>query len=135
MTGRMVDADRARAHVRQLIAGGMTQADIYRAAGISGAALQILLHGHYTPSRPRQHTIHERTEARLLSVELNVRQPTRRADAGLCMPGQRYTVVGYKVGRCDECGQIAPLRRLLDRTTLIGHPEPEAAYDDENEAD
>lgn len=120
----MVNADAARAHARRLVDGGMRQSDIAKAAGISTAALQILLHGHYTPSRPTQQTIHARTEARLLAVELKLREPTRRADADLCAPGERYTLVGYRVGRCDECGQVAPLRRQYDRTTLIAHPEP-----------
>jgi len=124
MASGMVDATRARSHVRKLIADGMTQADICEAAYVTGSALQILLHGHYTPSRPPQQTINSRTEAALLAVELKVRQPTCRADTGLCSPGGRFAVAGYRVGRCDDCGQLAPIRRRRGLETLTAHPEP-----------
>lgn len=129
----MVNADACREHARRLVDGGMRQCDIAKAAGIFPAALQILLHGHYTPSRTKQRTIHKRTADRILAVRLVPNKPARHPAAGLCAPGERYTPVGYRVGRCDECGQLAPTHRLYSRVTLIAHPEPEPV-DNEGEA-
>lgn len=122
MSAKMIDAEPARAHVRQLVADGMRQSDICRAAQVGASALQILLHGHYTPSRVQQETIHATTAARLLAVQFKAPRVKPGADEELCTPGERFELAGYRVGRCPDCGQIAPLRRQYDRVTLIGHP-------------
>lgn len=123
MRSHMVDAEPARAHVRQLVEAGMRQSNICRAAHVTGAALQILLHGHYTPSRPQQQTIHITTAARLMAVRFEPR-PSPNDPEVLCRPSE-WEPIGYKVGRCLDCGQIAPVRRQYNRVTLISHPRPD----------
>lgn len=109
----MVDAGRAREHVRDLIERGMTLAAISRAANISPTAVHRLLHG---PSTTRsQGSIHVRREAQILAVQYAPPPAPSR-----CAQGRPFTPLGYHVGRCTDCGQLAPHRD----GRLWAHPHP-----------
>jgi len=85
-----------------------------------------LLHGHYTPSRPTQQTIHADVAERLLTVKFQAPQPRRGPVERRCAPDTEFQAAGYRVGRCALCGQLAPLRVSYnagsERPTLVGHP-------------
>jgi predicted transcriptional regulator len=119
----MVDATPAREHVRQLIERGMLQRDIAAAADVSPAGLSMLLHGNYAAGRPAQEFIGADRAARLLAVEF-VPAPGRSHVPVVvwCPRTTEYEAVGYRVGRCARCGELAPLRPVNDQQTLIAHP-------------
>jgi len=122
----MVDATRARNHVRQLVDGGMRQQDIADASGTSLAAISILLHGHFKPGRPTQQTIKRGVERRLLAVEY-VPRPVAGAPAGetWCPSSPDFEPAGYRVGRCKRCGETTWARTTNtygDELRLIAHP-------------
>lgn len=109
----MVDAGRAREHVRDLIERGMTLAAISRAADVSPTAVYRLLHG---PSTTRsQGSIHVRREAQILAVQYAPPPVPSR-----CAQGRPFKPLGYHVGRCADCGQLAPHRD----GRLWAHPHP-----------
>lgn len=118
MTGAMVNAGPARNHVRRLVDDGMTQQAICRTANVTLAALSALLHGQYVPGRPPQKTIYSATADRLLAVKFQA--PTRKEAS--CAPGDRYEPVGYRTGRCTECGQVAPVHTRDGVLQMMAHP-------------
>lgn len=126
MTGHMVYAGHARNHVKQLVADGMRQHSIAGAGGVSPAALSILLHGHFTPGRPPQETIKAEVAARLMAVQFEAPEPRRGTAEARCTPGERFEPAGYNVGRCADCGELAPLRTAGYRKALVGHPTLDA---------
>ena len=109
----MVDAGRAREHVRDLIERGMTLAAISKAADVSPTAVHRLLHGPST-TRP-QGSIHVFREAQILAVQYEPPPAPKR-----CAQGRPFTPLGYHVGRCTDCGQLAPHRD----GRLWAHPHP-----------
>jgi hypothetical protein len=123
MGRHMIDAADARAHVRQLIERGMRQQDIAAAAGVSPAGLSMLLHGHYAPGRPTQEFIGADRAARLLAVEF-VPAPPRARTPGVawCPRAIGFETAGYRVGRCTDCGELAPVQPIAGQPTLIAHP-------------
>jgi hypothetical protein len=122
----MVDATRARDHVKMLVAGGMRQQDIADASGASMAAIGILLHGHYTPGRPPQETIRRGVERRLLAVKFAPRPEQSRVNAEpWCPSNAEFESAGYRVGRCKWCGEITWARTTNEpgnQMRLIAHP-------------
>jgi len=124
----MVDAEPVRQHVRDLVARGMRQQDIADAAPVTMAALGILLHGHYAPGRPPQLTINQTSARALLAVKFKPRPAYGRATtaAPRCAPAEDFEPAGYHVGRCQACGELAPIRTTDApggwHTTLIAHP-------------
>lgn len=118
----MVEAGPVRAHVQYLIDQGMTQAAIYQAARTSSAALSALLYGQFKPGRPAQQHISADVAARLLAVRFEKPAPK---PLPLCAPGTRFEPVGYQGGRCQDCGQIAPLYIRPGMAVMIRHPRPE----------
>lgn len=110
-----VDADPSRQHAQSLIDRGMTLTAVAQAAHMSMAALSALLQGQFVPGRPPQRTIYHATAARLLAVEfVPPPAPTK------CKGGRPFEPAGYHVGRCADCGQLAPMYH--DR--LNAHPRP-----------
>lgn len=124
----MVDAGPARRHVKDLVARGMRQQDIADAAPVTMAALGILLHGHYAPGRPPQLTINQTSARALLAVQFKPRPAYGRTTtaAPRCVPTEDFERAGYHVGRCNTCGELAPVRTTDApggwRTTLVAHP-------------
>lgn len=123
MSETMVDAAPAREHVRDLVARGMTQQAICRAASVTQAALSALLHGQYEAGRPPQKTIYALTADRLLAVEFEAPAPRRNGEP-LCVPGDRFEPVGHRVGRCLDCGQVAPVQTRDGAAQMLRHPRP-----------
>lgn len=125
MSESMVDAAPVRDYVRGLVAEGMSQLAICRAADVTPAALQALLHGQYGPGRPPQKTIYAPTADRLLAVQFEAPAPRGQVEL-LCPPGDGFEPAGHRVGRCLDCGQLAPVRRVPgefgERDQMIGHP-------------
>lgn len=115
-----VPAAPARTHVRGLLDQGMTQAAICRAAGVTSSYLSALLYGQYVPGRPPQLTTDTRVADRLLAVEYV--PPSRSAS---CSPGGRFEPVGYRIGRCGDCGQYAPVHTRNGAVVMMSHPRPE----------
>lgn len=109
----MVDAGRAREHVRNLVERGMTLAAISRAANVSPTAVHRLLHGPSTTGS--QGSIHVRREAQILAVQYVPPPAPKR-----CAQGRPFKPLGYHVGRCADCGQLAPHRD----GRLWAHPHP-----------
>jgi hypothetical protein len=101
---------------------GMRPAAIYRAARTFSAALSALLYGQFKPGRPEQQHIHADVAARLLAVRFEA--PAPKPEPLLCAPGGRFEAVGYQTGRCEDCGQIAPLYVRPGTAVLIRHPRP-----------
>lgn len=130
MVDDRVPAAPARMHVLGLVESGMTQAAICRAADTSSANVSALIHSQYNASRSPVVTIDAATASRLLAVQLELPQ----VRSTVCDPGDRFERVGYRVGRCDDCGQLAPLHQLNStqgsHVVLIRHqrlnstPEP-----------
>lgn len=111
----MVDAGPARLHVQDLVAThNMTLAAIATAANVSPSSVHRLLYGPST-TRPTQGSIHVDRLARILAVQYTPPAPLKR-----CAQGRPFTPVGYRVGRCEDCGQLAPQRDGL----LHAHPHP-----------
>jgi len=121
----MVPADDARAYVQDLVSRGMSQSAIRRAAGTSSSVISSLLNGQFNAERTPVRAIQADTAARLLAVEF-VPSPPKPEKPDLCDPGTRFQRVGYRVGQCDDCGQLAPLNRLTAAQgygeVLIKHP-------------
>jgi len=123
-----VPADPVRAHVQGLLDAGMTQAAVYRAAQASGAIVNALLHGQYVPGRPPMRWISADTAARLMAVEFDpAAVKPKPASEQICTPGARFTPVGFRIGRCADCGQLAPVRSGVGGTqAMFSHPRPES---------
>lgn len=122
---QMVDATRARDHVKTLVDNGMTQQVIAKNAGISLSAVSILLHGQYSPGRPTQRTIRRGVERRILAVEFEPRTDRRRAADPWCFSSAEFEPAGYRVGRCSRCGETTWARTTNtygDEVRLIAHP-------------
>jgi hypothetical protein len=118
-----VPAGPARIHVIGLIDSGMSQAAICRAAHVTSAYLSALLFGQYTPGRPPQKTMCAEVAARLLAVGYD--GPAPKPIPTLCAPGDRFEALGYRVGRCEDCGQLAPVQMRDDRMIMFAHPRAE----------
>lgn len=122
---QMVDATRARDHVKTLVDNGMTQQVIARNAGISLSAVSILLHGQYSPGRPTQRTIRRGVERRILAVEFEPRTDRRRVAEPWCSSSADFEAAGYRVGRCRCRGEVTWARTTNepgDQVRLIAHP-------------
>ena len=122
----MVPAGPARAHVQHLLDQGMRQTAIYHAAGTSSAALSALLYGQFKPGRPIQQRIGADLAARLLAVELQA--PSAKPQSPLCAPSS-FELVGYRVGRCGDCGQVAPIQTRNGVEVMFSHPRAAAAIE------
>lgn len=120
MSGPMVPAAPVRAHVQHLLDQGMRQAAIYHAANTSSAALSALLYGQFKPGRPPQQTIGADIAARLLAVEFQA--PPPKEEASMCGPANDFKPVGYRVGRCVTCGQVAPVQSRHGVEAIVSHP-------------
>jgi hypothetical protein len=121
MSGPMVPAGPVRIHVQSLLDQGMRPVTIYKAAKTTSAALSALIYGQFQPGRPPQQTIGAETAARLLAVEY---EPPQAASPALCAPGTRFEPIGYRVGRCGNCGQFAPLHTRDGAAAMMSHPRP-----------
>lgn len=123
MARHMVDATEARNHVRGLVERGMRQQDIAAAADVSPAGLSMLIHGHYAPGRPTQEFIGADRAARLLAVEFAPAPPRARVPGtAWCPRSAEFEIAGYRVGRCRDCGELAPLRPVAGQQVLTAHP-------------
>lgn len=128
MRNVMTDAGPARDHIQDLVKRGMPQSAIIRAARCSPSIVSSLLHGQFNAERTPVRTIQTTTAEKLLAVEFVAPEPgAEKPD--LCDPGTRFQRVGYRVGQCDECGQLAPLNRLTaaqgSGEVMIRHPRAE----------
>jgi hypothetical protein len=130
MSDRQVPAGPARAHIRDLIDQGMSQAAICRATGVSSACISSLLHGQFNASRSPVQTIYSTTADKILALRYTPPEP-KRGKPVICDPGTRFQPVGHRVGQCDDCGQLAPTQRLNGAQglgeVLVKHPRPDAA--------
>lgn len=123
-----MDAAPVRAHVQDLVDRGMRQQIIADGGNVSNSAISLLLHGHYAPGRPAQQTIRADTGYRLLAVEFQAPTMRHRSAEMRCAPSARFERVGYRVGRCADCGELAPTvggsaaRGGGGRAVLVGHP-------------
>lgn len=123
MARQMVDAEPVRQYVRDLVERGMRQQDIAAAANTSPAALSMLLHGHYAPGRPTQEFIGADRAARLLAVKFAPAPPRARVPGTTwCPRSAEFETAGYRVGRCRDCGELAPLRPVAGQQVLTAHP-------------
>lgn len=120
MSGPMVPAAPVRAHVQHLMDQGMRQAAIYHAANTTSAALSALLHGQFKAGRPAQQMIGAAVAARLPAVEFQA--PPPKPEAALCGPADDFEPVGYRVGRCLACGQVAPVQMRHGVEAIVSHP-------------
>lgn len=120
MSGPMVPAAPVRAHVQHLMDQGMRQAAIYHAAGTSSAALSALLYGQFKPGRPAQQMIGAAVAERLMAVEPQA--PPPKPETPLCGPAVGFEPVGYRVGRCLTCGQVAPIQVRNGIEIVVSHP-------------
>jgi len=102
----------------------MRQTAIYHAAGTSSAALSALLYGQFKPGRPIQQSIGADLAARLLAVELQA--PPAKPQSPLCAPSS-FEPVGYRVGRCADCGQVAPVQVRSGVEVMFSHPRAQGA--------
>jgi len=60
--------------------------------------------------------------ARLLAVEYTPSaQPTPKPEGPLCTPSG-FEPVGYRVGRCLDCGQVAPVQVRSGVEVMFSHP-------------
>lgn len=116
----MVPAAPVRAHVQHLLDQGMRQAAIHHAADTSSAALSALLYGQFKAGRPTQQTIGADLAARLMAVEFQA--PPPKAETALCGAANDFEPVGYRVGRCVTCGQIAPVQSRRGVEAIVSHP-------------
>jgi hypothetical protein len=122
MRGPMVPAGPVRTHVQNLVNAGMTKAAICRAAGTSSAYLSALLYGNYDPARTPMRETGAPVAARLLAVEyVPPAAPTPKPDGPLCIPSG-FDPVGYRVGRCADCGQVAPVQVRSGVEVMFSHP-------------
>lgn len=119
-----VPAGPVRIHVQSLIDQGMRQAAIYHAARTSSTALSALLYGQFKPGRPAQQRISADVATRLLAVRFEA--PAAQPTPPLCAPGARFEPAGYQTGRCQDCGQIAPLYVRPGMVVMIRHPRRES---------
>lgn len=115
-----------RAHIKHLIHQGMTQAAIIREADISSAYLSSLLHGEYKRGGAPVIMMNAYRAARILGIRYEPPEPNAKPAPTSCPSGLPFEPIGYRVGRCSDCGQIAPVHRLrgsdgyMDR--LMAHP-------------
>lgn len=121
MKGPRVPAAPVRAHVQHLLDQGMRQAAIYHAADTSSSALSALLYGQFTPGRPPQQTISADVAARLLAVEYQPTTPRPQPEGALCVPSS-FEPVGFRTGRCVDCGQVAPVQTRHGVEMMFSHP-------------
>lgn len=115
-----VAAAPVRTHVQDLIAEGMTQAAVCRAAATSSACVSSLLHGQFNAGRTPVQTIGAETARRLLAVRFE--EPALNASQLACAPGERFEPLGFRVGRCGDCGQVAPVQSSHGTLVMFKHP-------------
>jgi hypothetical protein len=127
MSAHPVPAGPVRDHVRALLDEGMTQAALCRAARVTSSYISALLYGQYSPGRPPQQTTDAPLAARLLAVRYDGPEP--KAPPAMCVPGGRYTPVGYRTGRCADCAQLAPIHTVGGQVVMFSHPRPECGAD------
>lgn len=121
MTGPTVPAGPVRIHVQGLIDRGMTQAAICRTANVSSAYLSSLLYGQFNLGRTQQMSTGAEVAARVLAVQFE--ESALKQDP-LCAPGERFAPVGFRIGRCEDCGQFAPVRTRHGVLVMFAHPRP-----------
>jgi len=117
----MVPIGPARVHVADLVAEGMRQQDIAQAAGVSDAAVSMLVRGAYKKGDPQRLEITADLEKRILAVEFvapPVRAPKPKAPrkskpvkAGKCRSSAEFKPAGERVGQCLACGALSSLCR------------------------
>jgi hypothetical protein len=106
----MVDAGPVRDYVRSLVERKMAQQAIAVTADVSVSIISQLLHGRFCPGRPMQESIHRATADRILAVQFAPREP--RPNARIpngCRPTATFETAGHNVGRCQTCGELAPV--------------------------
>lgn len=104
----MVPIGPARERVADLIAQGMRQQAIAQAAGVSDAAVSMLVRGAYKKGDPPRQEITADLQRRILAVKFVAPKPRRR---GKCRSAAEFTAVGNRVGQCLACGALASLYR------------------------
>lgn len=124
MSGPMVPAAPVRTHVQHLMDQGMQQAAIYTAARTTSATLSALLYGQFKEGRPAQQRIGADVAARLLAVQFQA--PPAKPEPALCVPNG-FEPVGYHVGRCTTCGQVAPVQTRNGVEVMFSHPRVQEA--------
>ena len=130
MKGPQVPVAPVRVHVQNLIADGMTQAAICRAATVTSAYLSALLYGNYDEARTPMQTTSCDVADRLLAVRHEPSAPKPRPESTQCPPGVGFEPVGYRVGRCTECGQFAPVHTRDSVAVMTSHPRlPDGAQE------
>jgi hypothetical protein len=129
VSGGYVPAGPVRTHVQGLLDEGMSQTAICIAAGCSASYLSALLHGQYNKGRTPQLTMSTEHAARLLAVRYDGPAPEKAPrKPRMCAPGTRFEPVGYRVGRCKDCGQLAPVQTRACDSVLVmfAHLRPES---------
>lgn len=105
----MVPIGPAREHVAGLIARGMRQQAIAQAAGVSEAAVSMLVRGAYKKGDAQRQEITPDLEKRILGVEF-VAPPVRQRKPK-CRSAAEFTPAGERVGQCVACGALSSLYR------------------------
>jgi hypothetical protein len=124
--GPTVPAGPVRIHVQSLLDQGMRPVAIYSRAKTSSATLSSLVYGQFTEGRPPQQRIGADVAARLLAVQYEAPAPKTGPD--LCSPSEtQYELIGYRVGRCTLCGQLAPVFGRSGKLLMYSHPVPAGA--------
>lgn len=77
----------------------------------------------YGPGCPPQKTIYALTADQLLAVRYDTPAPSHKARP--CAPGAGFDPVGYRVGRCLACGQVAPIQTRGGQDLMVSHPRAE----------
>jgi transcriptional regulator with XRE-family HTH domain len=128
----MVPIGRAREHVADLTSRGMRQQAIARAAGVSDAAVSMLVRGAYKKGDAPRQEITPDLQKRILAVEFVAPTPrrlkpkplreSRAAKPGRCRSAAEFKPAGDRIGQCLVCGEVA----RLCRGRLIGHATRQA---------
>lgn len=116
----MVPIGPARERVLDFTSRGMRQQAIAQAAGVSDAAVSMLVRGAYKKGNPPRQEITADLEQRILAVEFvapTPRQPKPkppkkpRRSPGKCRSSAEFKSAGERVGQCLSCGALSSLYR------------------------
>jgi AraC-like DNA-binding protein len=122
---QLVPADRARTHVRQLLAAGVEVHEVERRSGVHRTAIRVLL-GTF-PGRKPSRRIRPETEARLLAVHPAIRPVTgatvdgtgtRRRLQALMANGWTAGELAQRLGASSPNLQIAKRARVRGATAI-----------------
>jgi len=123
-TPNQVPAAPVRAYVQGLLDDGMERVAICRAADVSHQYLSALLNSNQDFGRPAQLTIRADRAERLMAVRFE--GPPPKVEPTICEWSETFQSVGYRVGRCQTCGQFAQIQTREGRAVLVTHPRPVA---------